>query len=134
MGFYAAVWIHLRYHNSVLLCNSFSWLAVSCWWPAVRCWWRTLQTKYVHGSYKMLVKVFGHQHHLSLYTIHIICHKAPTFKRCHRNRNSVTKVDKLSLILNHKYHDVTNFTVTLFEDLQLKIKILDYIFKFHFRI
>ena len=80
MGFYTTVWlIHLRYHNSVLFCNSPSW-------PAVRCWWRTLQTKYVYGNY-LGIKCWWR------FLVTIFLHKAPKSKFSHQRRQIVTNIE-----------------------------------------
>ena len=70
------------------------------------CWWRMLETKCFGDNLKMLVTTLA----ILVANIHYFFHKrlAPTLKRCHQDRHSVTNIQKLSPTLSYQHHCYPN--------------------------
>ena len=60
----------------------------------IRCWWR------FKSFWSPTSTIFLHYR------------RAPTFKRCHHHRISVTNIHESSSTMSHQHHDAPNITVT----------------------
>ena len=83
--------------------NYFNFWTNRCWWGmlAQNCWGRNF-----------LVTTLRFWWWFWSFTIFLHERRAPTFKRCHQDRNSASNIQKMSQISSHQNHDVTNMTVT----------------------